>query len=452
VSTTLAEKFSAESNFNKLFRSNNIVLVAISGGIDSVVLTHLLLQIQQPIALAHCNFMLRGQESNRDEAFVESLACKWNIPLHIKRFDTRSYAEENKCSIQVAARQLRYAFFEEVRTDISKNGATALIATAHHANDSVETMLMNLFRGTGIDGLRGIPARNGHIIRPLLFAYRHEVEAYAKEHKLIWVEDSSNQKEDYTRNYIRHTILPAIEKEFPQVLQNMQGSMQVFKDVAALYHESIEKKLKKLLVHDKDMQKVPVRKLENLEQAGTLLFEWLRPYGFTEGNSSEVYKLLKATNGSYVASASHRVIRNRAWLILAPLAQQTAALQVADALPFEMVMPDGKKLMMQAAKLFKPGADIPRLPANEVLLDAAQVQFPFIIRPWKQGDYFYPLGMAKKKKVARFLIDQKLSPIEKENIWVVETNKRVCWIVGYRMDDRFKITGKTSQIIGISVS
>ena len=246
-------------------------------------------------------------------------------------------------------------------------------------------------------------------------------------------------------------MLPAIEKQFPGAVQNIYGSIQVFKDVSELYHEAVEKRLRKLVLKEKEIQRVPVRKLEKMEQAGTVLFEWLRHYDFSEGNIGEILRLLMATNGSYVASATHRIIRNRAWLVLAPLASKSAPLQIAESLPYDMIMPDGKKLSIQSAQSFSPGESFPKLPAHEAMLDAAAVELPLIIRPWKQGDYFYPLGMAKKKKVARFLIDQKVSPVDKENVWVVESKKRICWIIGYRIDDRFKIVQQTKNTIRLLV-
>ena len=436
---------------NHLCNNGDTLLLAISGGIDSVVLAHLLKSMGQSLELVHCNFSLRGAESYRDEAFVTKLAMDWQLPLHVQKFDTNAFAAENKLSIQLAARQLRYGYFESLRQQLSNAGKKVWIVTAHHANDSVETLLMNLFRGTGIDGLRGIPVRNGHIIRPLLFAYRSDIEAYAQQHQLSWVEDSSNEKEDYTRNYIRHTILPAIETQFPSVLQNVHESTFVFREVSALYHEAVDSRLKKLVVKEKEIEKIPVLKIQKMGEAETTVFEWIEPFGFSPGQVAEVLKLLHATNGSYVASATHRIIRNRAWLVLAPLAAPAAALQVADAWPYKLEMPGGKTLSIEEARSYQAHEGIPRLPPNEALLDASKIRLPLIIRPWKQGDYFYPLGMAKKKKVARFLIDQKLSPVEKETVWVVESNKRICWVVGYRIDDRFRISPQTKQVVRFSL-
>jgi tRNA(Ile)-lysidine synthase len=451
VTNSLIEKFKSESVSQSLLNSNHLIIVAISGGLDSVVLTHLLKSVQQPIMLAHCNFQLRGAESERDEQFVRSLAQDWKIPVHIRRFEAESYAKENKLSIQVAARNLRYAFFDELRNQFAGQGKEVLIATAHHTNDSVETVLMNFFRGTGIDGLRGIPEKNGHIIRPLLFAQRSDLEDYARIHQLSWVEDSSNEKEDYTRNYIRHTIIPAIEKQFPTLVNNIYSSSKVFSDTASLFHEAVERRLKKMIETENGMERIPVLKVEKMPQAGTVVYEWIKRFGFSQRQIGEVLKLAEASNGSYVASGTHRLIRNRAWLIMAPLQEAASAFKVVDTLPCHEEFPDGRKILIQKVEPFDAATGIPKLPVNEALLDASGVTMPLIIRRWKQGDYFYPLGMRKKKKIARFLVDGKVSPLEKEHVWVVESRGRIVWVVGYRIDDRFKIREGTREVVKLSI-
>jgi tRNA(Ile)-lysidine synthase len=436
---------------HKLFGQRDTIIVAISGGMDSVVLTHLLYSIKQPMILAHCNFQLRGEESDRDEHFVRALAEKWELPLHVEKYDTKQFALENKLSIQVAARQLRYDFFERLCKQYAAPGKNVVIATAHHANDAVETMLMHLFRGTGIDGLRGIPVKNGSIIRPLLFATQEQIEAYAKDNELGWVEDSSNAKEDYTRNYVRHTVIPAIIEQFPNALGSMLGTMDKVNDAAALYHERIDLLLKKMVVKDGDMQKVPILKISKASQRNTIIWEWIKPYGFSEGQIGEVVKLFVADNGSYIASASHRILRNRAWLILSELGKLVGAPQVIEAFDSTNYISESKILKLGSPVPFTLDKPIPLLPDNEAWIDAAALRFPLILRPWKPGDYFYPLGMQKKKKVARFLIDKKVAPQDKENIWVLESDKRIVWVVGQRMDDRFKLTEMCKDVIKASI-
>lgn len=435
----------------RLFEPGDTVIVAISGGVDSVVLAHLLYSLNQPMVLAHCNFQLRGEESNRDEQFVRGLAAKWGIPLFVETFDTKAYAKENKLSTQVAARQLRYCFFEQLRNQVIQGRGKTWIATAHHANDAAETMLMNLFRGTGIDGLKGIPVKNGFIIRPLLFAFREQIETYAAQAGLEWVEDSSNEKQDYARNLVRHSVIPAVQQKYPLVVQNLVASMERLKEAAALYHQMVSRLLKRMIVHEAGMQKIPVLRLSKAAEQKSITWEWIKDYGFTEGQAGEVVKLLDATNGSYISSESHRLLKNRGWLILTELNGLVHSPRVIEQLPAEIQFEEGRRIVLEAISGYDPHAALPSSGPHEAWLDAAQLPLPLVLRLWKPGDYFYPLGMAKKKKIARFLIDHKVSPIEKEKVWVLESMGRIVWVVGYRIDDRYKITAKTRLVVKMKV-
>jgi tRNA(Ile)-lysidine synthase len=447
VSNNFPALFLKFNRSKQIFAQTDTIIVAISGGLDSVVLTHLLKSLKQPVVLAHCNFQLREAESYRDEQFVRALAAKWKIAIMVETYDTKAYAEKQKIGIQLAARQLRYNFFERLRKQLTTSTTRVLIATAHHANDNAETLLFNLFRGTGIDGLRGIPVRNGHIVRPLLFATREMILRYAQIKKLVWTEDSSNEKETYSRNYIRHKIMPAIEAHFPQALQNMVGTTNRVNEASELYHNMVDIRLKKMVVNDGDMQKVPVLKLAKAAQVRTLIWEWLKPFGFSEGQVEEVIKLLEASNGSYLLSATHRLLRNRAWLILSKTDILNSTPQIIENWGDQVAFSNNCYLHVYVPEVFHFSKGIKKLPDSEVCIDAGLIQLPLILRPWKAGDYFYPLGMQKKKKVARFLIDNKVPPQDKKNIWVLESNKRIVWLVGYRIDDRFKLTGKTKQYV-----
>lgn len=449
---TFIKEFGAFVKKQRLFEPSDTVILAISGGLDSVVLAHLLWRIKQSLVLAHCNFQLRGDESNRDEQFVRGLAQQFQLPLYVESYDTKAFAIAHKLNTQLAARQLRYDFFERLRVQLSQKPGRVWVATAHHANDAAETMLINLFRGTGIDGLKGIPVKNGFVIRPLLFAYREQIEKYAKLNGLSWVEDSSNEKEDYARNLVRHSVLPAAQQKFPEVVHNLAGTMERLQEVAALFHQMIGLRLKKMVVHEGDLQKIPALKLAKATERNTLVWEWIKGAGFTEGQVSEVVKLTDAATGSYILSGSHRILKNRAWLILSPTGEEVKAPRVIEQVPAVVAMPDGQLLKLLAISEYDSNATLPNLPAYEAWLDAEKVAFPLLLRPWKTGDYFYPLGMAKKKKVARFLIDIKASAIEKEKVWVLESNKRILWVVGYRIDDRFKLTGNTKRVLKMKVS
>ena len=443
---------------NGLFALKDNLLLAVSGGIDSVVLAHLTSKAGYSFGIAHCNFGLRGEESQRDESFVRELAQALAVPLFIRRFDTKGYAAENKVSIQVAARELRYSWFWEIlagrgREDLQKGGADPAmpfqyLMTAHHKDDNIETVLMNFCKGTGIAGLRGMLPRQERLVRPLLFASREEIEAYAREYKLQWVEDSSNEETKYTRNYFRKAIIPAMDKIFPQVRENISNNIERFKEVAELYSQAVEVIKKKLIEVSGSEVRVPVLKLEKSSPRRTLIYEIIKEYGFTAHQVEEVEKLLTSESGRYITSSSHRVLRNRAWLIISPLAVIKDQIVVVTQEEEEAIF-DESRLRLK----WLEGGEVKLSTDNSMAtLDASEIQFPLIIRKWKEGDYFYPLGMRKKKKLARFFIDLKLSKLDKEKVWVVESHKKIVWVIGYRIDDRFKITPHTSKVLQLSIS
>jgi tRNA(Ile)-lysidine synthase len=435
-----------KTEFPFLQTGNSSLLLAISGGVDSVVLMHLCIQSGYQVVLAHCNFKLRGQESERDEDFVRTLAQKHNLPVLVNRFDTDSYAQQHRLSVQEAARKLRYDWFKQV-IEQEDNAATnsRFIVTAHHANDTIETLLINLFRGTGISGLHGIPAKQGNVLRPLLFAKREEIEAYARENGLDWVEDSTNAQDKYTRNYIRHQLLPAAKEIFSNVEDNLLQNIERFKEVELLYNQAVALHKAKLLEKKGNEWHVPVLKLQKAVPLHSIVWEIIKDFGFTTGQVQEVVKLLEAGNGSYVASASSRIIKNRQWLIIAPQQGEEAQNILVEQSDKQVVFEGGMlEIETTDAPLATGIAGLP-VDAFTVYTDASVVQFPLLLRRWKQGDYFYPLGMQKKKKLGKFFIDQKLSKTAKENVWVLESNKKIVWVVGLRIDDRFKITASTQK-------
>ncbi len=432
----------------QLHPSNDRLLLAVSGGVDSVVLTDLLVKSGFQFVIAHCNFQLRGEESVRDENFVRQLAESYGIPVLVQRFNTTQFAEDNKLSTQEAARKLRYDWFSEiVKNDIAKLGGGAYLATAHHADDNVETMLMHFFRGTGINGLTGMPFyhQERRMVRPLLFASREEVLAYAKNNNLQWVEDSSNASDKYTRNLFRNKIIPLLKDVFPQLEDNLQNNLQRFSGVAELYAGAVEHHKKKLLEVKGNEVHIPLLKLQKATPLKTISFEIIRDYGFSSAQVEELIKLFGADSGSFIESASHRLIKNRGWLIIAPKKEELAD---------HIIIEEGQDLV----QFSNGGLQIKKLDIAKVqlsadngiaLLDASHISFPILLRKWRQGDYFYPLGMRKKKKLSRFFIDQKLSLLDKEKTWVLEMDKKIVWVVGLRIDDRFKITPTTTQVIAI---
>ena len=432
--------------FNHLSTSDCHLLLAVSGGIDSIVLTDLISKAGFDFTIAHCNFQLRAEESERDEAFVRSLGEKYNEEVLVKRFNTKEYAVLSKLSIQEAARNLRYTWFQEILTTNYKLQTINLLATAHHANDNIETLLINFFRGTGISGLHGILPKQNKILRPLLFAKRDEIETYAKENNLSWVEDSSNASEKYTRNLFRLKIIPAIKEVYPNAEDNLLHSIERFKETEILYQQAIALHKKKLIEQKANEVHIPILKLQKSEPLHSIIWEIIKDFGFNAPQVNEVKKLFIAENGSYVASASYRIIRNRNWLIIAPLQTEAAQNILIEKDEKMIVFENG---ILELESLLTTNCKLQN--TNSIAcLDAAEIKFPLLLRKWKQGDYFYPLGMQKKKKLSKFFIDQKLSKTDKEKVWVIEMNKKITWVIGYRIDDRFKLTDKTKNVIRLA--
>jgi tRNA(Ile)-lysidine synthase len=431
--------------FPHLTPQNCRLLLAVSGGVDSVVLTHLVAQSGFDFRIAHCNFQLRGEESERDEQFVLALGKQYGKEVLIRRFDTGAFASARKMTIQEAARELRYAWFNTIRED-------NWLVTAHHADDNIETMLMHLFRGTGIKGLAGIQAiqEERALLRPLLPFRKQELLEYAREAKLDFVEDSSNSSDKYTRNFFRHQLIPGIREVFPQAEENILHTIEHLKEALQVYDQSIHLQLGKLIEKYGNEIHIPVLKWKQATPLHTLTREMLKPYGFTTAQTAEAIKLLDASNGSYLQSPTHRLIRNRKWMIIAENANEQAAHIIIEETDSEVRFAE-KTLKIQSPKIKSQNISVPST-ASEAFLDAAKISFPLLLRKWKQGDYFYPLGMQKKKKLSRFFIDLKLSPTDKEKVWVLEMDKKIIWVIGYRIDDRFKIIDTTTDILQFKVS
>lgn len=441
----LLQDFIAHVKKEKLFSPADHLLIAVSGGVDSVVLCHLCKEAGFRFSIAHCHFGLRGEESDRDAAFVEALSKKLGVPFFLTKFDTAGYASQKKTSIQLAARELRYQWFAEL---IAKENDLKWLLTAHHADDHVETVLMQFCKGTGIQGLTGIPQRRGIIIRPLLFAANEKIVAYATHNELAWVEDSSNAEIKYTRNYFRHTVIPQLQKVFPQVRTNILETATHLKEAEILYTQAVNQHKKKLLECKGTEVHIPVLKLAGVMPLNTIIFEIIKDYNFSPQQTGEVVKLLTAESGRHIISSTHRILRNRKWLIISPLVTQEQSLIIINE-GTDSVMIGDKKLTIKLKNATEAKFDNNKAVAY---LAAQELSFPLILRKWKAGDYFYPLGMQKKKKLARFFIDQKLSLGDKENVWVVESGRRVAWVVNHRIDDRFKVKPSTEKVFQLSWS
>lgn len=451
----LTERFLQGMDRDQLFSPKDILLLAVSGGADSVVLCELCQQAGFDFVIAHGNFQLRGEESNRDEDFVKDMGRKYNKEVLVKRFDTKQYATQNKVSTQVAARELRYSWFYELlgaasripsvdseqRPPDARLRPLTFLLTAHHADDNIETVLMNFFKGTGIAGLRGILPSQGKIIRPLLHFRKDELLEFAKENQLPWVEDSSNISDKYSRNYFRHQVIPLVQKIFPKAEENILNNIKRYTDTELLYRQAIEHHKKKLLEHKGNEIHIPVLKLQQSEPLLTIMYEIIKGFNFTPAQTNEVAGLLNSESGKYVQSSSHRIIRNRKWLIIAPVATDEADTILIEEENTFIHRPDFRlEFSTYGTKSYKP-----QTIKTTAQLDLHQIHFPLILRKWKSGDYFYPLGMMKKKKLSRFFIDQKLSKTEKENVWVLESDKKIFWVIGYRIDERFKAKDSTKE-------
>jgi tRNA(Ile)-lysidine synthase len=424
-------------------RPGQKVLLAVSGGIDSMVMAHLFFKAGIPFGIAHCNFGLRGEASDLDEQLVSERAAAYDAPFFTMRFDTKQKMAEWKKAVQETARILRYEWLDTVRTE---NQYTYL-ATAHHAGDNAETLLMNLFKGTGMAGLHAIPEQNGSIIRPMLFMAKEDIRSYAAAYDITWRDDASNDTDAYLRNAVRHHIIPAVEQWFPDAVSRIGESIQRFAQGEELYRKAVNAEIKKLAEPRGRDVYIPIRKLRHRRPLEAICYELFTPYGFSPAQVSQVMQLMDAESGRYIASATHRVLRNRDFLIVTDILPEAADMILVEAVPFEL----------QAGRFRFHAKTGPRpdvIPSDPWVasIDMGRLEFPLVLRKWRKGDYFYPLGMGmKKKKISKFFIDQKVPLHQKEEIWVLESNKRIVWVAGMRMDERFKITANTSDVLTISV-
>ena len=407
------------------------LLLAVSGGVDSMVLMHLFQQLHYDIAIAHCNFQLRGLESDGDELFVQVKSEKLQVKSYCIRFDTESYSKENKLSIQLAARKLRYNWFQEL---LSENQLDYLV-TAHHLDDNVETFLINFIRGTGLDGLTGIPPQNENIIRPLLPFSRAEIENYALENKIQWREDSSNASDKYFRNKLRHDIVPILKElntgfldSFQNTLHHLQQAESLVEDASNLVYEKV--------VEQKDNQlEIHLKALLQFKNYKAYLYQWLKTYGFSAWN--DIYDLVDAQSGKQVFSETHILLKDREKLLLTE--RKTTA---KDAVFF--IESIDSKVNIPLKLVFSRFSGGEYVNSNCIFVDKDKLKFPLIIRKWKEGDYFYPSGMTGKKKLSKYFKDEKYSLIDKENQWLLCSEDQIIWVIGKRADNRY-ITNKTTQ-------
>jgi tRNA(Ile)-lysidine synthase len=437
----MIENLKNHLNQNLPFLKGKKLLLAVSGGLDSMVLTHLFKQLDYNICIAHCNFNLRGEESNEDESFIKDYAAKENLKIFTTRFDTALFAADNKVSIQVAARRLRYVWFSQL---LQENSLDYLL-TAHHLDDSLETFLINFTRGTGLEGLTGIPQQNDNVIRPLLPFTRSELEVYANKNTIQWREDSSNASNKYLRNKLRHDVVPVLKSlngsfmdSFADTLQHLQQAQSLVADASILIYRQV--------VAEKDNQKlINIAELKRLANFKAYLYQWLSPLGFTAWE--DIYALLEAQSGKQVlsASSSFKIYKNRDSLIVAPL---------ANALNMVFEIQEGQYEINEPIKLtFEPvNKKLKTCSSSIIYVDAQKLKFPLFVRRWEEGDTFQPLGMnGNKKKVSKYFKDEKMSLSDKEDTWLLLSDNQIVWVVGKRADERFKTEQTTTQIIKIEV-
>jgi tRNA(Ile)-lysidine synthase len=425
---------------HQLFHPTQKVLLGVSGGVDSMVMAELFKRSGFNFAIAHCNFSLRGSESDDDEEHVKKYSMENEILFFSRRFNVTEYSQQNRISIQMAARELRIQWFEA----LLKEHNFDFYATAHHQDDQIETFFINLLRGTGISGIRGMPHKQGNLIHPMLFLGRKEINDFAKKNRLQYREDSSNQKTDYLRNKIRHKILPAFEAAGLDFKYRMVNNMQHFRSVEALYRIQINNLIQKVLRDEGDMKFVNIEALNQIPEKITVLFEIIRPYGFGYSDAFEISNHFYAQPGKKFLSSTHRIIKDRDYLIIEP--------QLEDRLKhFYLIFEEDQGIDFPVTLSFQyfDSSDGYSLPDNPIhaILDAALLKFPLVLRKWNKGDFFYPLGMVNRKLLSDFFIDQKLSIAHKEKVWILTSGNDVVWVVGYRIDDRFKVTAETSRII-----
>ncbi|WP_047546776.1 tRNA lysidine(34) synthetase TilS [Psychroserpens sp. Hel_I_66] len=440
-------KFKNHITKNLTFLKESKLLIAISGGLDSLVLTHLCHELKLNFALAHCNFNLRGTESDEDENFVIELANRLDLEVFIESFSTEDYAKQNKLSTQMAARELRYNWF----FDLAENLNYDYILTAHHADDNLETFLINLTRGTGLNGLTGIPEINDHIIRPLLPFSREELEDYSKENNLKWREDSSNAEDKYLRNKLRHRVIPVLKEVNPELLQNFKKTLENLNDTADIVDESLNAVAKRAIENIDDNQiQFKISEFKKVNNSKAYLYEMFKDYGFTEWK--DVVNLLDAQSGKYVLSQTHRLLKDREHLILTKLNYlDENHLERSEELI--TINESDKKVITLIGILFFDEADaIFGKRTNVIFVDKHKIKYPLKLRKWQKGDVFYPFGMKGKKKLSKYFKDDKLSMIDKEHVWLLISEDKIVWVINRRADERFKVTDKTKDILKIELN
>ncbi|MDY0015350.1 MAG: tRNA lysidine(34) synthetase TilS [Bacteroidales bacterium] len=427
-----------------LLTSADKVLLTLSGGIDSMVMLHLFRQSSFNIGIAHCNFQLRGKEADADELFVKETAEKANIPFFSVRFDTKTYARNQGISIQMAARELRYAWFQEIAL---KNDFT-FIATAHHRDDVLETFFVNMLRKTGIKGLIGIKAKNANIVRPLLNFSRQDIQEYAEANHILYREDESNKSDYYTRNYIRHHIIPEFRKLQDNFDEALSDTIHILSNQEAIYNLHVKNVKQQIMKGDDSMYAIDIQNLIKLSKPNVYLFECIYPFGFNASQTDNILSSLNNASGKLFISETHSILKDRDKLFIRPNLNNERNQPQCIENTFVNDRLEHATLSLRLMSYHQDFCFEKRL--DIAYFDAAKIKYPLIVRKWEQGDIFYPFGMKGKKKLSDFFTDNKISIFEKETIDILcNGNGDILWIIGLRSDNRYKITPQTKNILKI---
>ena len=453
----MLDQFLAYINRYHLIAEGDHLILALSGGIDSMVLADLLLKSKADFVVAHCNFHLRGEESDGDERFVYEFAEKHGIQCYVKHFDTEQYAADQGISIEMAARDLRYAWFEELRQQLGYDK----IAVAHHADDQAETFFINLLRGAGLRGLKGMQPQNGVIIRPLLWASREQIHQYAVENQINWREDHTNAETVYLRNKIRNQLLPVFDELHPEARQGLYKSLEHLSSENELYRELLKEKLSQI-VEEQDAVSVIARRNDEaiqinksfyvsldcfaalaMTQREQLLFEWLRQYGFNTDQCHFIFEALETGIGNTYYSPTHQLVIGRNELQLSEIkavSDEEIQIEMGEA---EVLSP----ICLRFSQVEKTSDFVINKSSDVAQLDFEKLQFPLTLRHWRHGDRFHPLGMKGSKLLSDFFVDQKFTEREKQNVWLlVSADGDILWVVGQRIDDRYKVSAETNSV------
>lgn len=436
----MLEQFMNHITRHALCTPQDRVLLAVSGGLDSMVMLHLFKQANYPVAVAHCNFQLRGVEAEEDQRFVADVCQSLGLPFYTRKFETKQYAADNRLSIQVAARELRYAWFQQLMEEAQMDW----LATAHHINDSLETVLLNWIHGSSLESFAGIPVRNKKVIRPMLFATRHQLSDFALGEGIMWRNDSSNDSDDYQRNFIRHQVIPklkainpALESTFQHGLKKITGELEFLQaQLEQWKHDHVHEQSGRVVI-DKAA-------LLNTRFSDSLLWRVVREYGFNIDQCHDMMEALQRQSGKKFIGTSHLLTLDRDHIIISPYDEVYEAVVIRE--DSEAVVRGAWEISVERTRSKEISVN-----ATVALLDAEKIQFPVTWRYWQAGDHFYPLGMENRKKLSDFLIDRKIPLADKNGISVLESGGEIIWVVGHRIDNRYKITPATQSVITFTV-